>query len=252
MNGRKMAAFAASMLFTTSMAYSADEAEFTGFLSGYERLEVVPGEGVSYTYIAPEAFARGNTYVGLMIDQPEIFISEDSKYKGIKPADMTLIAETLRDAMAAELGGLYEIVDEPGENVLLLRIALGNVDLKKTKRKLLAYTPAGAVVHAGVNLQKSVMGKTQLRGAVVEIEFIDTQSGEVMGQIIDVRARSQEPGGAEDARPELNWDLIVKVFHTYGKRIACRVGNARLPEEERDPCARKTIDELIAEMDEKN
>ncbi len=243
----KMVAIAASGVFIASMAYSADEADFTGFLSSYEKLEVTPGEFASYTFIAPEAFQRANTYVGLMIDQPEIFIGKDSKYKGIKPADVTLIAETLRDAMASELSGLYEIVDEPGENVLLLRIALGNVDLKKTKRRLLAYTPAGAVVHAGVNLQKSVMGKTDLRGAVIEVEFLDSQTGEAMGQIIDVRARSQEPGGEEDPRPELDWDLLIKVFHTYGQRVACRVRNARLPEEEKVACPGKTIEDLMAE-----
>ncbi len=250
MKGQIMAAFAASMLFTTLMAYSADEAEFTGFLSGYERLEVVPGEALSYMYLAPAAFERGSVYAGLMIDQPEIFVSEDSKYKGVKPADITLIAETLRQALISELDGLFEIVDEPGENVLMLRIALGNLDLKKTKRKLWAYHPVGAAASAGANRKKSVMDKTDLRGAVIEMEFLDSHTGEVMGQLIDVRAKTASD--VEAIKKEMNWELVERIFHAYGQRGACRIKNYRLPEEERKPCPAKTLEELIAEMEEED
>ena len=245
----KMAAVAVSILLTTSMANSADEAEFSGFLSGYEKLETVPGEMASYVYISPEGITRAGTYHSLMIDQPEIFISEDSKYKGMKPADMTLIAETLRNALAAELGSLYEIVEEPGEGVLHFRFALGGLDLKKKKRGIFSYTPAGAVVHAGVNTQKSVMAKTNMRGVVVEAEMVDSQTDEVLAQVIDVRARRQPSEEEEADRPELSWELLTKMFDSYAKRMACRIRNGRLPAEERLACPASTLQDLIAEQE---
>ena len=249
MNWNKMAAVAVSILLTTSIAYSVDEEEFSGFLTSYERLEIVPGEMVSYIYIAPGAFEKSGTYIGLMIDQPEIFISEDSKYKGIKPADVTLIAEMFRDAFAAELSNLYEIVHEPGENVMHMRAAITNLDLKKKKRRLLAYTPAGVVVHAGVNLQKSVIGKTNMRGAVIEVEMLDSQSGEILAQIIDVRARSQPTDEQVEVDEKIKWELFIKMTHTYASRMACRIRNVRLPEQERVVCPHKTIEDLIAEIE---
>ena len=246
----KIATVAVLILLTTSMANSADEAEFSGFLSGYEKLEAVPGEMASYVYISPEGIARAGTYHSLMIDQPEIFISDDSKYKGMKPADMTLIAETFRNALAAEMGSLYEIVEEPGEGVLHFRFALGGLDLKKKRRGIFSYTPAGAVVHAGVNMQKSVMAKTDMRGVVVEAEIFDSQTNEVLGQIIDMRARRQPSEVEEADRPELSWELLTKMVDAYAKRLACRIRNGRLPAAERVACPATTLQDLIADQEE--
>ena len=249
MRYKKSAVFSAIIFLITSTAYAVDESEFSGFLSGYEKLEVVPGEMASYVYVVPGGFEKMVTYLGIMIDQPEIFISEDSKYKGMKPADMTLIAEIIREAVVAELGRLYEVVDEPGDNVLHMRIAIANLDVKKAKRKLWAYHPVGAAVSAGATRKKSVLDKTNLRGAVIEVEMLDSQSGEIIGQVIDVRVRDEMAEEAIELDDDRKWDLFIIMADTYAARIACRLENVRLPEDQRVICPRKTLEDLIAEME---
>ena len=85
-----------------------------------------------------------------MVDEPEVLISATSDYKGAKPTDeavATLVRTDISDAMKA---GGYGVVDAAGRNVLYLKVAVTDLSLKKKKRRLLAYTPAGFIINAGV------------------------------------------------------------------------------------------------------
>ena len=51
-----------------------------------------------------------------MNDQPELFISADSKYKGMKPDTMTMLAENLRAAITLGVQDRYGVVESPGDS----------------------------------------------------------------------------------------------------------------------------------------
>ena len=78
-----------------------------GYLSiGYENFQIrqEPG-GVDLIYTAPGAFERLGKYRGVVVDQPEIWIDEDSDYGGAKPDDLKAIADLLREALTDRLKG---------------------------------------------------------------------------------------------------------------------------------------------------
>lgn len=202
------------------------------FLSDYSGLKTSPDNPFDELYIAPGAFERMGQYNAVMIDQPELFVHPDSKYKGMKPDDMKAIADSLRQAISDELKGAYEVVDAPGANVLYVRFAVGDLMLEKKKRPILAYVPAGAVIYAAKNLASDATSKVKLAGMKLEGEVLDSQSLEQLaamtasGGSLSTKAADVEP----------SWDELNGLFSLVGKRLRCRLDNARTTPDKQANC----------------
>lgn len=204
-----------------------------GFLRDYSKLQSAPDNPFEELYIAPDAMKRAAQYTAVMIDQPEIFVHPDSKYQGMKPDDMKAIADSLRAAVASELQGAYQVVDEPAANVLYVRLAIGDVMLQKKKRPILAYTPIGAIVHAGKNLAKDVTDKINLNDLKIEGEVLDSVSLEQLGAMTSSRGSLS----VDTAKP-VSWDRLHELFATVGKRLRCRLDNSKVAEAEWTNCGK--------------
>lgn len=204
-----------------------------GFLRDYSKLQAAPDNPFEELYIAPAAMKRAAQYTAVMIDQPEIFVHPSSKYQGMKPDDMKAIADSLRGAVANELKGAYRLVDQPGENVLYVRLAIGDVMLQKKKRPILAYTPIGAIVHAGKNVARDVTDKIDLNDLKVEGEVLDSVSLEQLGAMTSSRGSLS----VDTAKP-VSWERLHELFTTVGKRLRCRLDNSKVSEAEWTNCGK--------------
>ena len=122
-------AIALGMALTLLLGSTAAVAQSSegSFLSDYSGLEPATDNPFDEIYIAPGALDRASQYNAMMVDQPEIFVHPDSKYQGMKPDDMKLIADGLRQAVITELESGYKIVDAPGPGVLYVRRAVGDL-----------------------------------------------------------------------------------------------------------------------------
>lgn len=201
------------------------------FLSNYSGLKPSPDNPFEEVYIAPGALERASKYSAVMIDQPELFIHPESKYKGMKPDDMKIIADALREAVAAELKDGYRIVDAPGADVLYVRLGVGDLMLKKKKRSILAYTPAGALIKAARDMTKEVTDKVDVTNFVVEGEVLDSQSDEQLAAVTMSRGSLTTKEG-----PAPSWQELNGLFGTIGKRLRCRLDNSKRPEAEQARC----------------
>ncbi len=209
----------------------------SGFLSDYSLLKPSTDAYQDLYHEVPDLLEKLQSYDAIMVDQPEIFIADDSRYKGMKPDDMKLIADTFRDIMLGELGEDYRIVEDPGPGVLYLRIAFSDMFVKrKMSKNPLSYTPVGAVLKATKNaLTKNIMKKISLVEAKMEVELLDSRTGEVLGAVVEKRGRRKDKKIQQKADPA-NWDELVEVFHVGGRRLSCRFSNARLPVAQRVDC----------------
>ena len=211
-----------------------------GFLSlDYALLEtrVEAGNGVVFLYISPGALARAGEYEAVIVDQPEIWIDEDSEYGGEKPENLVAIAELIREAFTARLiNGGYNVVEEQGPNILYLRLALTDLYLKKKKRRLLAYTPIGAVAKVGADLVREMMDKVDIIELALQFEAVDSDTGEVLGAIVIKRgARKDKATGQKLVR--IDFDEFREIVFEYGARIRCHFDNGDLPEAQWIDCA---------------
>ena len=137
MNVRKSVICAAvastALLFSSSQA---DELIYSGFMTDYTQLEKITDGTADYRYVAPGAEDRLAQYDAVMIDQPEIFIANDSPYRGVKPKQLDAFAESIRTGITSALSEDMYVVGQPGENVLYISVAATNLKLTKRKRSI--------------------------------------------------------------------------------------------------------------------
>ena len=151
----------------------------SGFLSDYSKLKPVKSAaGDELVFVAPGAYERAVGYKAVMVDQPEILFSADSEYRGMKPEDIAELASIMRTVAKERLEerGRYKVVEQPGPDVLFVRMALTELYLKKKKRGVLAYTPVGAVAKLGTDALKETLSKIDIIEMTFEAELVDSTS----------------------------------------------------------------------------
>ncbi len=193
---RRILVIASAGFWLTSAALAEAPAQYVehDFLTDYSLLVPFADGIADYAYVSPTAFKDLANYDSLMLDQPEIFISENSDYKGAKPDNLKAIADLMRSSLATRLeAGGYNIVQSPGPSVLFLRIALADLELIKKKRGLSGYTPTGFIAHATMQgLTKDLAKKVRIDYMTVEMELTDSMTGEVLMAGLISKGREDE------------------------------------------------------------
>lgn len=207
----------------------AEELIYSGFMSDYTQLRKVTDGSADYRYVAPGAEERMAQYNAVMIDQPEIFIANDSPYRGAKPKQLGAFAESIRTGIASAMSESMYVVNRPGENVVFITVAATNLRLTKKKKGVLGYTPIGLVSGAVRGAATTDLAKkADLKGLVFEMEAFDSVSGERIVAIIDSMSG--------DAENPASWEEVDAFLARYGRIIQCRFDNARLPDAQRANC----------------
>jgi len=231
MKYRKAGAYSLAFFLTMTAIGSAlaQDLHSSDFLSDYTQLKKSSDKYMDYTYLAPGAPDKMGKYSAVMIDQPEIFVASNSKYKGMKPDDMKQLADAFRGAIAESLSTTYMIVDQPGPNVLYVRFAISNVQLKKKRKGLLGYTPIGLVAGAAKSAMTSdFTKKIDLKGLTMEMEILDSNSEEQLAGLLETRSgKKDEPA---------SWAELEAIIAVYSQRVGCRLDNARVAEDKRVDC----------------
>jgi hypothetical protein len=203
--------------------------DFSGFLEDYSMLEA-QGEN-AFAYQTVEGVDAVAGYEAIMIDQPEIVIAADSKYKAMKPDDMKLISDTLRTVLVQQLErSNFRIVTTPGPNTLYLRTAITDLHLKRKRIRLIQLTPIGLAATVATMPFRDVMNKINLQEVTFEAELLDSQNENLLG------ARVELKGSATDKKQATSWKEFIEGLENTAGRLACLMDNAGLAVDARDDC----------------
>lgn len=192
--------------------------------------------GIEHVYLPPNALKKLARYNKLMVDQPEIWIDADSDYRGVKPDNIKAIADLIREAIADRLIARgYDIVDKPGPDVVYLRVAITDLYLKKKKRGVLSYTPAGAMLKLGADAVRDMLEKVDIIEMALQAEMQDSQTEEILAAII-VKRGARKDKEARQKEERIDFPEFRRVIRSYAAILACRLDNARQPEERQVDC----------------
>jgi hypothetical protein len=195
-----------------------EQIKYSGFMENYPTFQPGPEGGVKHVY-----FKEGvdfGAYNKVMLDHVVFYFADDSKYKGIKADVLKDLADEFHKAAAEALEGAYPLVNEPGPDVIRIRVAI--TELKQGRPGLTLTTtvmPGGFGVKA---LKKVATGTHSFAGHTsVEAEMLDSVSGERIAAIMD--------GGEELEKLKLNlsqvkqgmtkWGDVKRVFAFWGERL---------------------------------
>ncbi len=201
--------------------------------------------GFELRYQHPNIAQIAQRFDSIMIDQPEIRIAPDSKYKGAKGDHLKQLADVGRMALTERIeAGGWKVVDEPGPNVFYLRMAITDLYLKKKKRGVLSYTPVGIVLHTTAQAAiRDLWKKIDIVELNLMIEFSDSVSGEVLGAGRSWRGARKTKNQKQEL---VSWQELDALFASIGEQTRCRLDNSKLA----DANKRTDCQDIIVEPEE--
>jgi len=207
------------------------------FLTDYSLLEPNAGDFIILRYFDDVLLQRMNDYNAVFVDQPEIFVAADSKYKGAKGDQLKALADVARLATMDRLeANGYTIATEPGRDTLYFRWAITDLYLQKKKRGILSYTPVGFVVHATTQAAvRDLWKKIDIAELSLEVEFSDFVTGEILGAAVSGQLGMRKASGQK--ADLVSWQELDALFQTLGERLSCVLDAAGAPESEWRACA---------------
>lgn len=152
----------------------------SGFLGSYDDFRVDPADE-SLLWWEREAF-DWSRYRGVILEPVAVYYHAQASEREIRPDELKKLTDSFREAVIAHLGDDYRVTDEPGADVLRVRCAITDV------------IPVRPVLNAVTSLAAFVA--VDVGGAAIEVEFVDSVTGERLAAGVDQKLGKQIDGMA--------------------------------------------------------
>lgn len=208
---------AATLLLAGCAASGMKTVEKTGFLANYDQLVAGGDDRSVLAYIKPGADFK--PYNKLMFERIVVLLADSAETRAIDPTMMKELTDYYQNALFNAVKNGYEIVDQPGPDVLRVRVAITEMKPSNpTMNTLSTIVPVGLVA-AGAT--KAVSGDNLGTGeAGTEIEMLDSLTGERLAAAVDRRQ-----GGKGMFRGK--WEDTKEAFDFWAKRFRQRLDEVR-------------------------
>lgn len=195
-----------------------EERVVSGFLGDYSELQPHPKKGDDLLVYRKAGGVLGE-YRAFLVDRPLVYFVPDSKGIGVDPAELQMLAQHLHDAVVAQLEkGGFQVAEEPGPGVLVLRTAITDVNPVNPAKNISAKV-AGAAVGVGL-----LVPRTDLGGASIEVEMLDGESGERVAAVVASK-RSRRFGGL--IKGSKRWGDVKAAFESWAKQFRKQLEETR-------------------------
>lgn len=198
--------------FFSGCASSTNRAEQRGFLGDYSQLQEGDKGEAKYYYINKDAdFTQ---YTKIKFAPITAWRTDDTKLKDLDEETVKRLQDTLFASLYDALSKDFEIVDEIGPDVMLVRVAITEaVGANQALNSVSTVVPIGLVASAGTQVatgSHAFVGK-----AAIEAEVLDSISGHRLLAAVDERAGSKGFEG--------KWTQVDKAFDFWAERSRDRL-----------------------------
>lgn len=171
MKGRS-AVFLMTFVLAAAGAWAEEDKppQFSGFLKDYSQLHPAKDRESVWLYIDKSADYR--PYTKIILDPVEVILTPNPDFKGVQPDTLKRMSDDFIASYKKALTPGYQIVTEPGPDVLRLRAAITNVQLVKTSIGVTDVLP----IKIAFNVARSAAGASpRLAQMTAEMEVLDAQ-----------------------------------------------------------------------------
>ena len=128
-------------------------------------------------------------YRKLMVDRIKVYLKEDASSKQIDPTELKELADYFHQAIVKAVEPAYPVVNEPGPDVLRMRIAITDLVPNAPEASVVTLAvPFVWVGEAGAGVAQGKAGSTPFLGeASVEAEALDSVSSKQLAAYIEER-----------------------------------------------------------------
>ena len=204
-----------------------------GFLSTYENLRPVGGDSDAFLYESEKV--DKSKYNKLMVDRIKIFLKEDAEYKGIDATELKELADYFHSAIVEAVSDAYPVVEEPGADVVRLRIAVTDLVPNKVEASVVTLVvPYVWIGEASAGAAEGEAGTTPFVGeASIEMEALDSLSHDQVAAYISTRAAKKynwthgvKQGVSDYVKAYSTWDYTKQAMDGWAGLIRERLDAA--------------------------
>ncbi len=150
----------------------------SGFLEHYAALKPDPDFPGAFIWENPKADLKH--YSKIMVAPIEVWISPDSEYKGLTADQVALLNQSFQGLLAEVMEPDYPLVSQPGEGVLVLRVAMTNINARKKQKTFASWLPTSLIIRGIDAAYYGSLGQLELASAQLEGETRDAVTNELV------------------------------------------------------------------------
>ena len=181
--------------------------QFSGLLSTYANLKPNLEFENTVSFVSQDTVKNLHKYVAVIVEPPVVYLATDADEKSLPDRGRIALAEYFRHSIDEAVEDAFPVVQSSGPLVLRLRSAIVGVDVGPaipTDQK------DGSSLDRPINIGK----------VGVEIEFVDSESGEQIAAAVDRQNLGEGAmvGSANFSREE-KFRAATEAFDGWGKRL---------------------------------
>lgn len=189
----------------------------SGFLSDYSKLRPVDGVDGTYRYIDNSTNFR--SYTKLMIDPVQIVLTPDPEYKGMQPDAMKRMTDAFRMEFVGAVASGYQVVNQPGPDVLRIRLAITGVQPASPALGVTDFIPIKAVF----NVARDAAGAApKVAEMSAEFEALDP-NGRVVASAVSTRKSDKNLSQGE----RITWADMQAITASWAKGLRTNLDRLR-------------------------
>jgi hypothetical protein len=200
----------------TQQAGGFGKANPSGFLKDYSKLHPAANDSeATLVYLTPDK-AKLRPYTKILLEPVQVWRGEKSDAKDMDKEDAEYLSHYLWSRLDEELRKDYQMVQEPGPDVMRMRAAITEAGRGvPILDNITSIHPGTLLMSKG---KKALAGTETFVGkASVEIEVTDSQSGELLGAGVDRRG-----GGKYAWKPLNRWEDVEQAYSYWAKKVRWR------------------------------
>ena len=175
--GSRLAIVCCLCLFHAGLQ-AANPVTASGFLEHYAALKPDPDFEGAFIWENPKADLKH--YDKLMVAPVEVWMAPDSEYKGLSADQVALLNQSFHELLAEVMEPDYPLVSKPGEGVLVLRVAMTNVNARKKKKTFASWLPTSLIITGIDAAYFGSLGQLELASAQLEGETRDAITNQLV------------------------------------------------------------------------
>ncbi len=215
-------------LTTQAQEVSKEQAQELGHESGflgdnYSRLRPDPKNSDLLVYWKSEDVLKNSSK--FILDPVIVYLLPEAQQRGIDPEQLAKLAQYFTKAIKDELtkSGGYKIVTQPGPGVMVLRLAITNVDPNGGTENAALKGAEVAATHAAAPGASLLIPRVSVGKVSIEGEMVDSESRDVLVAFMSSKSGRRFFSGLKAYE---KWGDIDAAFQAWAKNFRERLDNA--------------------------
>ncbi len=208
---------AVATAFAQNQANTTTPSAQSGFLGDYSQLQ--PAKDREGVLLYVNRTGKYKSYTKILFRPVEVYVSPGSEYKGVNPDVLKRMTDEFLASFKRALGTGYQVVSEPGPDVLQVRCAITGIAIVKPSLNPTDFLPIKALFNAG---RAAAGGSPQVVELGAEMEVLDNANNRVAAAVATRKGDKTLQQGEQ-----ITWQHLQAITDYWAKGFRQRLDELR-------------------------